>query len=190
MGSAFLALYTVTGNPSWLDRAASAAQFINANFKSDTGFSTSSSSSTMRPTRQPDENIGLVRFGNLLNHYSGDTTFREMAEHAMRHLAAPGIAERRGFQVGGILLADRELSAPPLHITVVGSKNDPAARSLFLAALKQPATYKRVEWLDEAEGPLRNADVEYPRIDQAAAFLCTDRSCSAPIFTPEKLRVR
>ena len=190
MGSAFLALYTVTGNPSWLDRATSAAQFINANFKSDTGFSTSSSSSTMRPTRQLDENIALVRFGNLLNHYSGDTTFREMAEHAMRHLAAPGIAERRGFQVGGILLADRELSAPPLHITVVGSKNDPAARSLFLAALKQPATYKRVEWLDEAEGPLRNADVEYPRIDQAAAFLCTDRSCSAPIFTPEKLKVR
>ena len=155
MGSAFLALYTVTGNPSWLDRATSAAQFINANFKSDSGFSTSSSSSAMRPTRQLDENIALVRFGNLLNHYSGDTTFREMAEHAMRHLAAPGIAERRGFQVGGILLADRELSAPPLHITVVGSKNDPAARSLFLAALKQPATYKRVEWLDETEGPLK-----------------------------------
>jgi hypothetical protein len=77
-----------------------------------------------------------------------------------------------------------------LHITIVGSKNDPTARSLFLAALKQPATYKRVEWLDDAEGPLRNADVEYPRIDKAAAFLCTERSCSAPIFTPEKLTVR
>ncbi len=190
MGSAFLALYTVTGNSSWLDRATSAAQFINANFKSDTGFFTSSSSSTMRPTRQLDENVALARFANLLNHYSGDATFREMAEYSMRHLAAPGIAERRGFQVGGILLADRELSAPPLHITVVGSKNDSAARSLFLAALKQPAAYKRVEWLDEAEGPLRNADVEYPRIDKAAAFLCTDRSCSAPIFAPEKLKVR
>ena len=190
MGGAFLALYTVTGDLSWLDRATSAARFINANFKSDTGFSTSLSSSAMRPTRQVDENIALVRFANLLNHYSGDTAFREMAEHAMRHIAAPGIAERRGFQVGGILLADRELSAPPLHITVVGSKNDPAARSLFLAALKQPATYKRVEWLDENEGPLRNADVEYPRIDRAAAFLCTDRSCSAPIFAPEKLKVR
>jgi uncharacterized protein YyaL (SSP411 family) len=113
-----------------------------------------------------------------------------MAEHAMRHLAAPGIAERRGFQVGGILLSDRELSSPPLHITVVGSKNDPVARSLFLAALRQPATYKRIEWLDETEGSLRNADVEYPRLDKAAAFLCTDRSCSAPIFTSEKLKLR
>ena len=190
MGGAFLALYTVTGNPSWLDRATSAAQFINANFKSDTGFSTAASSSTPRPTRQVDENIALARFANLLNHYSGDATCREMAEHAMRYVAAPEITERRGLQVGGILLSDRELSVPPLHITVVGSKNDPAARSLFLAALKQPSTYKRVEWLDETEGPLRNADVEYPRIDRAAAFLCTDRSCSAPIFTPEKLKVR
>jgi len=188
MGGAFLALYAVTADPSWLDRATSAAKFIDANFKSDSGFSTSSSSSTPRPARQLDENVALVRFANLLNHYSGDTTFREMAEHAMRHLAAPAVAERRGFQVGGILLSDRELSTPPLHITVVGSKSDPAARALFLAALKQPATYKRVEWLDETEGPLRNADVEYPRIDKAAAFLCTDRSCSAPIFTTEKLK--
>ena len=190
MGAAFLALYAVTGDLSWLDRATSAAQFINANFKSDTGFATVSSSGTVRPTRQLDENVVAVRFANLLNHYTGEAAFREMAEHAMRHIAAPAIAERRGFQVGGILLADREISAPPLHITVVGSKNDPAARGLFLAALKQPATYKRIEWLDESEGPLRNADVEYPRIDKAAAFLCTDRSCSAPIFAPEKLRVR
>jgi uncharacterized protein YyaL (SSP411 family) len=190
MGGAFLALYTVTADPAWLDRSISAAQFINTNFKGDSGFSTSSGSSALRPTQQLDENVALVRFANLLNHYSGDSTYREMAEHAMRYLAAPEIAERRGFQVGGILLSDRELSSAPLHITVVGSKNDPAARSLFLAALKQPATYKRIEWLDEGEGPLRNADVEYPRIDKAAAFLCTDRSCSAPIFSPEKLKVR
>ena len=108
----------------------------------------------------------------------------------MRYLAAPEIVERRGFQFGGVLLSERELSSAPLHITVVGGKNDPAARSLFLAALRQPSTYKRVEWLDETEGPLKNADVEYPRIDTAAAFLCTDRSCSPPIFTPEKLKIR
>ena len=190
MGSAFLALYSVTADPVWLDRAISAAQFINANFKSEAGFSTAANSSAPRPTLQIDENASLARFANLLNQYSGDTAYREMAEHAMRHLAAPGIADRRGFQIGGILLADRELSMAPLHITVVGGKNDPAARSLYLAALKKPATYKRVEWLDEAEGPLRNPDVEYPRIDKAAAFLCTDKSCSAPIFTPEKLASR
>ena len=190
MGSAFLALYSVTADPAWLDRAIAAAQFIKANFKSEPGFSTAANSSTPRPTLQIDENASLARFANLLNHYSGDTAYREMAEQAMRYLASSGIADRRGFQIGGILLANRELSMPPLHITVVGGKNDPAARSLYLAALKKPATYKRVEWLDEAEGPLRNPDVEYPPIDKAAAFLCTDRTCSAPIFTVERLEVR
>ena len=91
MGDAFLALYAVTGDLSWLDRATSAAHFINANFKSDTGiFHLVSSSGTLRPTRQLDENVVVARFANLLNHYTGEAAFREMAEHAMRHLAAPG----------------------------------------------------------------------------------------------------
>ena len=37
MGAAFLALYTVTAETAWLDRAIAAAQFINEKFKSDTG---------------------------------------------------------------------------------------------------------------------------------------------------------
>lgn len=189
MGNAFLILYAVTADRSWLDRATSAANFINEHFKSDTGFCTSRSG-TFRPTWQLDENVALARFANLLGHYTGAPAFREMAVHAMRHLAAQGVVERRGYQVGGLLLADRELSVPPLHITVVGSKADSAARALFLAALKQPATNKRVEWFDESEGPLPNADVEYPRVAKAAAFICTDRSCSAPIFTPDKFKVR
>ena len=190
MGNALLALYAVTADRSWLDRATSAANFINEHFKSDSGFFTSTKSSTLEPARQLDENVTLARFTNLLGHYTGDPTFREMAEHAMKHLAGQGVVERRGYQVGGILLADRELSMSPLHITVVGGKGDPAARALFLTALKQPATYKRVEWFDESEGPLPNADVEYPRVGKAAAFLCTERACSAPIFTPEKFKVQ
>ncbi|HEY5742690.1 MAG TPA: DUF255 domain-containing protein [Terrimicrobiaceae bacterium] len=188
MGRVFLMLYAVTANRLWLERASAAAKFINAHFKSGSGFSTSVVSGTLQSTQQLDENVNLARFANLLHHYSGEASFGEMAEHAMRYLASPTLTERRGFQVAGILLADRELSSPPLHITIVGAKNDPAARALFLAALKQPTTYKRVEWLEASEGPLPNPDVEYPRIAKAAAFLCTDRSCSPPIFTPEKLK--
>jgi uncharacterized protein len=190
MGNAFLALYGVTADSSWLDHARAAADFLNEHFQSDSGFFTTIQSGALLSTRQMDENVALARFASLLSHYTGDAAHRKMAEHAMRYLAAQGIAERRGFQVGGILLADRELSTDPLHVTVVGGKADPAARDLFLAALKQPATYKRVEWFDEAEGPLPNADVEYPRIGKAAAFLCTEKACSAPIFTPDKFRVR
>jgi uncharacterized protein YyaL (SSP411 family) len=131
--------------------------------------------------------VGVTRLANLLHRYTGKAEYTQIAEHAMRFLAAPGVADRRGFLVAGALLADREIGAAPLHLAIVGRKSDPAARALFATALKQPVAYKRVEWLDKDEGALPNPDVQYPELEQAAAFLCTDRSCSAPIFSPDKI---
>jgi uncharacterized protein len=51
----------------------------------------------------------------------------------------------------------------------------------------QEKQYKRLEWLDPADGPLPNADVEYPELERAAAFVCTQNSCSAPVYAPEKI---
>ena len=61
----------------------------------------------------------------------------------------------------GVLLADNEVGRPPLHLTVVGPKDDPAARALFEAAL------------------------QYPSVPRAAAYVYTERTCTAPIFKPE-----
>ena len=65
---------------------------------------------------------------------------------------------------------------------VIQSWSDPAAQSLFAAALKYPSFYKRVEWWDTREGKLPNPDVQYPTLQRAAAYVCTERTCSAPIF--------
>jgi hypothetical protein len=97
------------------------------------------------------------------------------------------VGENHGFEVAGILLAAQEMAAPPLHLTIVGRKDDPAARALFQAATANRATYKRVEWWDEREGNLPNPDVQYPQLNKAAAFVCTARACSAPIFDPTKV---
>ncbi len=187
LGRAFLALYAVTADRTWLQRAEQAAQFISANFTNETGYVTSAKNGVLKSNPQVDENADLVRFGNLLRHYTGKTAYQEMAQHAMRYLSVPSTADGRGFLVGGILLADQEITAPPRHIAIVGRKDDAAARALFLAALQDPSTYKRVEWWDPREGTLPNTDVEYPALEQAAAFVCGDKSCSAPIFSPEKL---
>ena len=184
MARAFLTLYEVSADRKWLHRADATAQFAADHFRGEAGYLafTGSLGGKLSPKPQVDENTAFARLTNLLQHYTGNAADRTRAEHEMRYLAAPGVAERRGFLVGGILLADREMSRPPLHLTVVGRKTDPKARELFAAALRQPAPYKRVEWWDQKEGPLPNADVEYPSFDQAAAFVCTERSCSAPIF--------
>ncbi len=89
-----------------------------------------------------------------------------------------------------MLLTDFELHNEPLHVTVVGKRDDPAARALLSEALREPAAYKRVELFDEREGPLPNADVTFPHLGRAAAFLCTAGRCSAPAFTAEELRAR
>jgi hypothetical protein len=110
-----------------------------------------------------------------------------MAKHAMQFLSIPAVADERGFLVAGILLANHELTTSPLHVTVVGPKIDTVASSLFQAALKLPAFYKRVEWWDSQDGLLPNRDVEYPVLDNAAAFICGEHSCSPPVFSAEKL---
>ncbi len=186
---AFLTLYEVTADRKWLQRAGETAKFAAQHFKGEAGYLAFEGSlgGKLAPKPQVDENTVFARLTNLLFYYTGETANREQAEHAMRYLAAPGVAARRGFLIGGILLADRELNRPPLHLTVVGGKGDARARELFAAALRQPTPYKRVEWWDAKEGPLPNPDVPYPTLDRAAAFVCTDRTCSAPIFDGAKI---
>ncbi len=184
MARAFLSLYQVTADRKWLQRAQETERFAADHFKGEAGYVSfrGSLGGKLRPKPQVDENIAMGRVANLLQHYSGQAADRADAEHAMRFLAARGVAERRGFLVGGILLADRELSRPPLHLTILGPKADGPAGELFAAALRQAAPYKRVEWWDTQEGPLPNPDVEYPTLDRTAAFVCTEWRCSAPIF--------
>ena len=108
-----------------------------------------------------------------------------LAQHAMRYLAADPIVER--LPASSALLADLELNSAPLHLTIVGPKDDPAARGLFQAALAYPSSYKRLEWWDRREGRLPNPDVQYPELKTPAAFICTNTTCSSPIFKVEDL---
>ena len=187
MGRAFLTLYQATADRAWLHRAESAADYLSAHFTGDVGYITAPNMGMLRSRPQLDENADLARFTNLLHYYTGKSIYQQMAEHAMKFLCIPEVQNDRGFLIGGILLANRELTRPPLHITVVGPKNDVAASALFRAALKAPPSYKRVEWWDSHEGALPNSDVEYPILSDPAAFICTERDCSAPVFLPDRL---
>jgi hypothetical protein len=108
-----------------------------------------------------------------------------MAENAMRYLAAGSFANR--LPASRILLAQHELTSLPLHLTIIGHKDDPAAQARFQAALGYPASYKRLEWWDTREGRLRNPDVHYPELSLPAAFLCADRTCSPPIYQAQDI---
>jgi len=188
-GRAFLRLYAATGDRSWLRHSEAAADFIETSFKGEAGYVTALSSSPLNPQRpEREENVSLARFTNLLFCYTGKANYRDMAGHAMKYLSTPSVARR--FSPAGILLADLELRTEPLHITVVGRKDDPEARALLATAAGQPSWFKRVELWDKTEGKLPRGDVEYPELKTAAAFVCTKGRCSAPAFTPGMLKER
>jgi hypothetical protein len=182
MGRAFLGLYQATGSREWLVRAEDAARFIRARFAlGEAGFVTAAPDGVLAPRPQTDENLMQARFANLLWHYTGNEEYRDDAQRAMRFLVTPEVALRRPTEAG-ILIADIELSSAPVHLTVIGPKTDPAAREMFAAAQRAPGGYKRIEWWDRAEGGLPNPDVQYPELPRAAGFVCTDRTCSLPVF--------
>lgn len=189
MGRACLSLYAATGNRQWLKKAEQAANFIAEHFSTQAGFATADlkAQSVHQPEPLLDENVVAARFANLLYHYSGNQKYKQMAQTAMRYLATPAIAHKRKMLVGGILLADAELTSDPAHVTVVGSKQDKAAQTLFQAANRYPATYKRLDWYDRSEGALPNTEVEYPELPVAAAFACAGKRCSIPIKNAERL---
>jgi uncharacterized protein YyaL (SSP411 family) len=189
MTRAYLALYGVTGDRKWLHEAETTIEFIVRTFgaRSDAGFVTAATPTDQAylPHPQRDENVGVARASNLLFHYTGDAKYKRISDDAMRYLAASAVASR--LPVASVLLTDFELTRAPLHLTVVGYKDDPGAKALFQAAMQYPASYKRLEWWDTREGILPNADVQYPAVKRAAAYLCTERTCSAPIFSADQI---
>ncbi len=194
MGEALIALYSVTGERNYLTQAEEAVRFIDANFVESNaagripGFiSAKQEPSLPLPTvRHNDENIAVVRFANLVYRYLGKNEVKAIAEHGMKFLSTPAIALNYITNIG-IVIADDELKVDPLHITVVGRKDDTAAQALFTGALRFPSAYKRTEWWDKREGPLPNPDVQYPELPKAAAFICTHKRCSLPIYKPEDI---
>jgi uncharacterized protein YyaL (SSP411 family) len=190
-GRVFLALYAATGDRAWLARARAAAAFAGRTFSAPkmAGLVTSVSKSKFAPARpQRDENVAFARFANLLFRYTGRPADRDLARRAMTFLAVPEVARR--FSTASVLQIDAELSSEPAHVTVVGRRHDPRTRALLIAALSDPSGYKRVEAWDPADGPLPNADVQFPELDRPAAFACSNGRCSLPAFDPGQLRDR
>jgi uncharacterized protein YyaL (SSP411 family) len=192
MTRAYLVLYRVTADRKWLNHAISTMSYVDRTFRSPRGAgfvsSVAPTDRAYQPHPQRDENVAVARAANLLFHATGDAKYRTLSDAAMRYLAAAPVATR--LPVASVLLADYEIGRPPLHLTVVGHKDDPAAKALFLAALQYPSFYKRLEWWDTREGKLPNPDVQYPAVQRAAAYVCTERTCSAPIFKADEVAAR
>jgi uncharacterized protein YyaL (SSP411 family) len=192
MAKALLALHRSTGTREWLDRASATADFIAKTLidPATGGFVASASPDAQqltKPIKQREDNVTAVRMFALLSSYTGEDRYREIAEAGMGYLTSPPILDAFGF-LPDVLLAEDELRNEPVHVTIVGAKDDPRSAALYRAALAYPLGNKRAEWWDKREGKLANIDVDYPDYpDGPAAFACTATFCSYPVTEPGEI---
>ncbi len=189
-GRAFLSLYSATGEREWLTRAEEAVRFVGRRFRVDgkPGFVSAAATAGLAAKPQRDENVSMARLSALLWHYTGRDEHFDRAGEAMRYLASPDVARR--FSSAATLLVDDDLRRAPLHVTIVGPRDDPRSRELVRTALAHADAFKRVELWDRRDGPLPRTDVDYPWLETAAAFVCRDGRCSAPLPTAAALSDR
>jgi uncharacterized protein YyaL (SSP411 family) len=186
MAAALLALHRSTGERKWLAAAVATGDFIAKTFIDPRtgGFLVSASPDARhlpKPIKQREDNVTATRFFTLLAAYTGSARDREIAEAGMGYLASPAVLDAYAF-LPDVLLAEEELKNEPVHVTIVGPKDDPRGAALYAAALRYPLGYKRAEWWDKREGKLVHHDVDYPDYpDGPAAFACTRNFCSLPV---------
>ncbi len=194
MGRAFLSLHQLTQDPAWLAHAEAAATFIETHFKpaEAAGYAAGDTTKEVFPAPRPqfDENLNLVRFTTALAQVTGRAGYRAMAQHSLRWLLAPGVADTRGFSVAGLLLAEEEARTEPIHVMILGGRDDPAAAAMFATALRVPEQHKLVEWWDRRAGPAPRGEDIFPEMDGAAAFLCANGACSTPVADAAALQKR
>jgi uncharacterized protein YyaL (SSP411 family) len=185
MGTAFLSLYQATGDGKWLKLSTGIADFIRTHFGrgAEPGFASSDTTTASFPKPEPefDESVKLARFTSMLSRASGRAGDLEMAQSSLRWASLPDVVSHRGPYVGALLLAADEIHNDPLHVTVVGGKDDPVAKAMFAAALRAPTSNKLVEWWDRREGPPPRGEAIFPNLPKAASYLCADGACSTPI---------
>ncbi len=187
MGRGFLELYLVDGDRRDLQRAQEAANFIAGHFQPrtpGTGFITSATATdaAFKPHPDRDENVALVQFATLLAAATGNDADRQLAAEAMRYLAAPSVAKQ--WLSAGTLLAHQDFITAPIHVTVLGARNDANAQALHTAALRAFTQHELIEWRDPNDPHPLPTSVQYPKLPRAALFLCTATACSSPVYDP------
>jgi thiol:disulfide interchange protein len=191
MGEAYIALYKATQSIEYLKRAASAAGFINKYFQNpsnDAGFVTSidlNSTDNNNLHVNADENGDIVRFATQLFNYTGDKEIQKMQYRAFNYLIS---SENIDNDLPALtLLAENRIKNHPVHVSIVGSKKEVAAKNLYVSAMAHSLADTRLDWWDKAEGPMLNADTVYEVTAKPAAYVCHGFQCSFPVYNPSEL---
>ena len=135
------------------------------------------------PYKDVNVNASLARLVSDLFHCTQNTVYRDLAKQVLQFVTG-----RIGpLPAGNVGLALNRYLRYPVHIVVVGGKQDPAATILFRKALELYVPGKVVRQLDPQVDRLSLGDVTFPHTKVSQAYICTNQLCSSPIDNAELL---
>ncbi|MBW2464053.1 MAG: hypothetical protein JRH11_20560 [Deltaproteobacteria bacterium] len=187
-GLALSALYRSTGEARYLEASRGLGDALLAVLEDRAGddaggffATTGTDTDGLIPREKPFyDNVAAGRFLLALAVDAHEPRYREAARRALAAVAVAGARSRRGARLAELALALEGLSLGPVEFSVVTT--DPSAddaRALFSAGVGVYEPRKALHY--EAPG-------RYPDLGRAAVFVCTDNTCSSPVFDPGELR--
>ncbi|HEY3594223.1 MAG TPA: thioredoxin domain-containing protein, partial [Polyangiaceae bacterium] len=198
VAAAALALYEATGDEHRLATARVIADRIVEHFGNGAGalfFTAKSSEKILVRLEDPfDQAIpsgGAIAVSVFL-HLGGlvDESYTALGERYLQRVAEHAIENPFGF---GQTLAELDhLVRGSTDVVIVGRGGDAAASALRRAAFRAYLPNRNVVWVDTdrpesiAAAPILAADK--PAAKSAVAYVCRNRTCSAPIADADELR--
>ena len=132
-----------------------------------------------------DENVAAARLFMELHYLTGYRTYRELAERTLKAIAHPQLT--KSIMGAGFGQALDLFMTPPVHIVVVGSRNDNRTRAMLDASLHAYEPRKLVQLLDPKEDPLTVGEVTYEAEEHPLAYVCVQNVCRSPVKGSEDL---
>ncbi len=194
-----LALYSVTGESSWLRHAQRLLDAAVEHFAADDGGFFDSADDAQRLVRRPRDPLdgptpsGASALAGALLSYaalSGSTSHRMAAERALGPVALVGARYPRAAG-WGLAVAEALLSGP-VQIAVVGRADDPEALALRRAAMRSSAPGAVVAFGNPAEVAVEPTAAallqDRPLRDgRATAYVCRGFVCERPVTSVREL---
>ena len=133
-----------------------------------------------------EDNTRVALLLSNLYYLTEKPLFRDAAKRTLHYVL--GSSGALPLALTGVAV-DRFLRYP-VHIVIVGSREDDKTARFFREGLRIYAPGKIVRLLDPSVDSLRIAETTFPRLDEPRAYACTDKLCSEPAREPAELPSR
>jgi len=125
-----------------------------------------------------DDNVFAISLLTRLHYLTGNDNYRVLAERTLRAISYPEVTQSIVGMGYGVAL--NVFVHPPVHIVLVGDKNDKRTQVMLENSLHAYAPEKLVQLLDPNEGPLTIGSMTYEAQEEPVAYVCVDSMCHPP----------